>query len=168
MKRETPEHLTAIHHQVLAAREGKDPRVAAKLSSGWVVFGERQFVRGYLLLLPDPVVPTLNALGAHERSQFLLDMARVGDALLAATGALRINYAILGNQEPALHAHVIPRYADEPESLRSSHPWAYDWSAAPAFDRDGCAQLAGQLRRDLARLGATRPMRFDPWTEADA
>ncbi|HTY51187.1 MAG TPA: hypothetical protein VMB48_15985 [Steroidobacteraceae bacterium] len=159
---------TAIHRQVSAARAGREPRVLARVASGWVVFGERQFVRGYLLLLPDPVVPTLNALGAHERSQFLLDMARVGDALLAATGALRINYAILGNLEPALHAHLIPRHHDEPPELRTAHPWAYDWSAAPAFDRDGCAQLAGQLRRDLARLGATRPMRFDPWTEADA
>ena len=43
------------------------------------------------------------------------------------TGALRINYAIFGNQEPALHTHFIPRYADEPEKLRGSHPWAYDW-----------------------------------------
>ncbi|HTV79699.1 MAG TPA: HIT domain-containing protein [Steroidobacteraceae bacterium] len=166
MKRETPEHLTAIHHQVLAAREGKDPRVAAKLSSGWVVFGERQFVRGYVLLLPDPVVPTLNALGAQERSQFLVDMARLGDALLKVTNALRINYAILGNQEPALHAHVMPRYADEPESLRSSHPWAYDWSAAPVFDRADQATLGDALRRELTRMGAARPMRYDPGVNA--
>ena len=159
---------TAIHRQVNAAREGREPRVLARLASGWVVFGERQFVRGYLLLLPDPVVPTLNALGAHERSQFLLDMARVGDALLKATAAQRINYAILGNLEPALHAHLIPRYQDEPAELRTAHPWAYDWSAAPAFDRDSCAALAGQLRRDFARLGASRPMRFDPWTDATA
>src|SRR6202161_3163970 len=106
MKNEKPENLTAIHHQVVAAREGKDPRVIARLFSGWVVFGERQFVRGYVLLLPDPVVPSLNALGAQERSQCLVDMARLGDALLKVTNALRINYAILGNVEPALHAHV--------------------------------------------------------------
>jgi diadenosine tetraphosphate (Ap4A) HIT family hydrolase len=135
MKSEKTELQTAIHQQVVAAREGKDPRVAARLTSGWVLFGERQFVRGYVLLLPDPVVPTLNALGAQERTQFLLDMARLGDALLKVTNALRINYAILGNLEPALHAHVIPRYADEPEELRTAHPWAHDWQAAPLFDR---------------------------------
>ena len=67
MKSEKAESQTAIHQQVVAAREGKDPRVIARLFSGWVVFGERQFVRGYVLLLPDPVVPTLNALGAQER-----------------------------------------------------------------------------------------------------
>jgi diadenosine tetraphosphate (Ap4A) HIT family hydrolase len=154
---------TAIHRQVSAARDGKDLKVLARLPSGWAVFGERQFVRGYLLLLPDPVVPTLNALGAQERGQFLLDMARLGDALLKSTAAVRINYAILGNVEPALHAHVMPRYADEPAELRTAHPWAHDWGAAPAFDPQECAPLAVLLRRDLTRQGATRPMRFDPW-----
>ena len=104
------EALTAIHAQVIAAREGRDAKVVARLFSGWAVFGERQFVRGYCLLLPDPVVPNLNALGARERIAFLSDMSRLGDALLKVTGAARINYAIFGNQDPALHAHVIPRY----------------------------------------------------------
>src|SRR5947207_10923186 len=109
---------TAIHRLVAAAREGREPRVIARLYSGWAVFGERQFLRGYALLLPDPVVPSLNALGAQERTVFLLDMTRLGDAFLKVTGAARINYVILGNLEPALHAHVIPRYIDEPEKLR--------------------------------------------------
>jgi len=83
MRNETEaEHLTAIHSQVLDARAGRDPRVIARLFSGWAVFGERQFVRGYTLLLPDPVVPNLNALGARERIAFLSDMSRLGDALL--------------------------------------------------------------------------------------
>jgi diadenosine tetraphosphate (Ap4A) HIT family hydrolase len=162
MKSEKVESPTAIHEQVVAAREGKNPRVVARLFCGWVVFGERQFVRGYVLLLPDPVVPTLNALGARERGQFLLDMARLGDALLKATNALRINYAILGNLEPALHAHVIPRYAQEPEALRTAHPWAYDWPAAPLFDRVEYAALSEALRRELTRMGVTKPMRYDP------
>ncbi|MBX5462236.1 MAG: hypothetical protein IRZ28_14240 [Steroidobacteraceae bacterium] len=157
---------TAIHRQVTAAREGREPRVIARLSSGWVLFGEQQFVRGYALLLPDPVVPTLNALGARERGQFLMDMTKVGDALLKVTGALRINYAIFGNVEPALHAHVIPRFADEPENMRTAHPWAYDWTAAPAFDRVGMAELAEGLRRELGRMGVTKPMRFAPGENA--
>ncbi|MGH8131806.1 MAG: HIT family protein [Steroidobacteraceae bacterium] len=169
MKSETEaEPLTAIHTQVIAAREGRDPRVIARLFSGWAVFGERQFVRGYALLLPDPVVPNLNALGARERIAFLTDMTRLGDALLKVTGALRINYAMFGNAEPALHAHVIPRYLDEPESLRSCQPWAYDWEAAPAFERGACHELAESLLRELTRLGVTKPMRFVPGANADS
>src|SRR5579872_3902269 len=104
MKTETkaaPE--TAIHRQVADARAGREPRVFARLFSGWAVFGERQFLRGYALLLPDPVVPSLNALGAHERNLFLQDLARLGDAVLKVTGAERINYAILGNLRSEEH-----------------------------------------------------------------
>ena len=160
------EPLTAIHARVVAAREGRDPCVVARLFSGWAVFGERQFVRGYTLLLPDPVVPNLNALGARERIAFLSDMSRLGDALLKVTGALRINYAMFGNLEPALHAHVIPRYNDEPEALRSAQPFAYDWSAAPAFSRAASHALADALLRELTRLGVTKPMRFTPGANA--
>jgi diadenosine tetraphosphate (Ap4A) HIT family hydrolase len=156
------ETLTAIHAQVLAARQGREPRVIARLFSGWALFGERQFVRGYALLLPDPVVPDLNALGARERIAFLSDMSRLGDALLKVTGAARINYAIFGNQDPALHAHVIPRYLDEPAQLRGAQPWAYDWGAAPPFDRRSHQELAAALLRELTRLGVTKPMRFTP------
>ena len=159
---------TAIHTQVTDAREGRDLRVICRLYSGWAVFGERQFLRGYALLLPDPVVPTLNTLGAQERQAFLLDMARLGDALLKVTGAIRINYAIFGNVEPALHAHVIPRYADEVEKLRTAQPWAYDWEVAPVFDRAAYQELAESLRRELTRMGVTKPMRFDPGANANA
>jgi diadenosine tetraphosphate (Ap4A) HIT family hydrolase len=169
MKNDTAaEPLTAIHTQVIAARDGRDPRVIARLFTGWAVFGERQFVRGYALLLPDPVVPDLNSLGARERIAFLSDMSRLGDALLKVTGAARINYAIFGNQEPALHAHVIPRYLDEPQALRSAQPWAYDWAAAPAFERAGCQELADGVLRELTRLGVTKPMRFTPGANAEA
>src|SRR5450432_3414641 len=141
---------TAIHALVAVARAG-DARVIARLPSGWAVFGERQFVRGYALLLPDPVVPNLNALGAQERIAFLSDMSRLGDALLKVTGAARINYAIFGNQDPALHAHVIPRYLDEPEPYRTQHPWAYNWNAAEAFDRASCQGLADAVLKELTR-----------------
>jgi diadenosine tetraphosphate (Ap4A) HIT family hydrolase len=146
---------TAIDALVVAARGG-DPRLITKLASGWAMFGERQFVKGYTLLLPDPLVPDLNSLTAKARAQFLHDMALIGDALLEVTAAVRINYAIFGNLEPALHAHIVPRYADEPSGMRTQHPWAYDWNAAPLFDPVGSADLAAVLRGELARRGTSR------------
>ena len=82
MKDNKIEPETIIHRHVADAREGREPRVVTRVYSGWVLFGQQQFVKGYVLLLPDPVVPSLNALGQKERTQFLLDMSRVGDALL--------------------------------------------------------------------------------------
>lgn len=143
---------TPIHRRVDALRAGRDPTFVARLASGWAVLGERQVLPGYCLLLPDPVVPSLNALVGDARQAFLADMAALGDAVLSATGALRINYAIFGNLDPALHAHVIPRYQDEPPELRTAQPWAYDWDAAPAFHPDQHRDLRDRLHAALARI----------------
>ena len=140
---------TAIHRRVDALRAGADPTFIARLASGWAVMGERQVLPGYCLLLPDPAVPTLNALAVAERARFLADMAALGDAVQKVTRALRINYAILGNQEPALHAHVIPRFHDEPARHATSHPWTYDWDAAIAFDREQHRELRDRIHAAL-------------------
>jgi diadenosine tetraphosphate (Ap4A) HIT family hydrolase len=84
-----------------------------------------QFLRGYCILLADPVVASLNELSQIKRGEFLCDMALVGDALLEVTDAYRINYAIAGNTDPYLHAHIVPRYQSEPEHLRKGLPWSH-------------------------------------------
>lgn len=140
---------TAIHRMVGACQSGTYSPLIARLSSGWAVLGQSQFLRGYSLLLPDPVVPHLNAMPSLHREQFLKDMAHLGDAVLKVTGALRINYAMFGNVEPALHAHVIPRYTDEAPELKTAHPWAYDWSQAPQFDVQRDSELLQAIQAAL-------------------
>jgi diadenosine tetraphosphate (Ap4A) HIT family hydrolase len=148
---------TAIHRRVDALRAGRDPTFVARLASGWAVLGDPQVLPGYCLLLPDPVAPSLNALQDAARAAFLADMAALGDAVLAATRAVRINYAIFGNLEPALHAHVIPRFADEPAERRTAQPWAYDWQAAPPFDPDRHRELRDLIHAALGRAAAPVP-----------
>ena len=114
---------TLIHQRVRAAQKGENSTVICQMPSGWAVIGDRQFIPGYSLLLPDPVVADLNALTGAQRTQYLSDMAVIGDALLEVTEAYRINYEILGNAEPALHAHIFPRYLSEPEGPRSVPVW---------------------------------------------
>jgi len=137
---------TSIHILVDRCRAADYPPAVARLRSGWVIMGDRQVLTGYCLLLPDPVVPQLNALPFDLRGQFLSDMAMVGDALLTVTAAARINYAIFGNVDPALHAHIFPRHITEPESTRTAQPWALDWSAAPGYSE----ALHGNLKRRIA------------------
>jgi len=141
---------TAIHRMVEACRRNEYPALIARMASGWAVMGQAQFLSGYSLLLPDPVVPHLNDMAADHREQFLRDMASLGDAVLAATSALRINYAMFGNVEPALHAHVVPRFVDESSTLATAHPWAYDWQAAPAFSVTQHGELLAAIRGHLA------------------
>ena len=92
--------------------------VICQMPSGWAVLGDRQFIRGYGLLLADPVVADINDLSGQERFQFLSDMTVMGDALLEVAEAFRINYSILGNSDPALHVYIHPRYISEPEVSR--------------------------------------------------
>jgi diadenosine tetraphosphate (Ap4A) HIT family hydrolase len=93
-------------------------------------------------------VPHLNALPPELRGQFLSDMALIGDALLAVTAGLRINYAIYGNVDPALHAHIFPRRSEEPEATRTAQPWALDWNAAPGYSE----AVHGELKRSIAAV----------------
>ena len=74
---------TAIHRMVELCRANAYPAAVARLSSGWVIMGERQVLAGYCLLLPDPVVGHLNALSGSARARFLADMALAGDAVMA-------------------------------------------------------------------------------------
>lgn len=125
---------TLIHQRVELARAGKNPAVLCQMPSGWAVMADIQILNGYCLLLPDPVVASLNDLAGPARDQFLRDMALMGDALLEVTRAARINYEILGNSAPALYAHIIPRFAAEPAEYRAGPVWFYPFDQAPRFD----------------------------------
>jgi diadenosine tetraphosphate (Ap4A) HIT family hydrolase len=88
-------------------------------------------------------------LHGEDRARFLDDLVRLGDVVLKVTGALRINYEILGNVEPELHAHVFPRFTTEPADLRLKPVWFYDWQAAPKFSEEEHGRLREQFRAEL-------------------
>jgi diadenosine tetraphosphate (Ap4A) HIT family hydrolase len=140
--------MQSIQERVKAAREGKNPTVVCRVPSGWVVMADTQYLRGYCILLADPVAKDLNALEGEKRARFLEDMAITGDALLEVTDAYRINYEILGNTEPVLHAHIIPRYMSEPEELRKIPVWSYDKVRENPKKFD--AERDKKLMRDIA------------------
>ncbi len=144
---------TLIHERVRLCQAGNYPKAICRLSSGWVVLGDVQFLRGYSLLLPDPVVPHLNAMDAESRKTFLYEMSVVGEVILEISGALRINYEMLGNIEPALHAHIFPRFEDEPIDLRTKPVWLYDWDNAPKFDLERDAEIMRLIAAGLDTRG---------------
>ncbi len=144
---------TLIHQRVRDCRAGEYPKTICRLSSGWVVLGDVQFLPGYSLLLPDPVVADPNQMDEATRKTFFYEMSLLGDAILSATDAVRVNYEILGNQEPALHAHVFPRFEDEPEELRLKPVWFYDWEAARPFDPERDRPIMEAIREYLLASG---------------
>lgn len=87
---------------------------------------------------------------------FLQDAQVVGRVLKRVTGTDRINYAILGNAEPHLHFHLIPRYPDDPVPHRA--PWSH-----PEPRRALAPAELERLRRRIAvevvrELQAARPV----------
>jgi diadenosine tetraphosphate (Ap4A) HIT family hydrolase len=116
--------------RVGSARRGENPTVLRRLPSGFAVIGDTQFLPGYSLLLADPEVAHLSDLDLEARAQFLTDMSLLGEAVervCADDGLVRVNYEILGNSLPFLHAHVFPRYAWEPDERRAHPVWLYPW-----------------------------------------
>jgi diadenosine tetraphosphate (Ap4A) HIT family hydrolase len=133
-----------------------DPALICRVPSGRVCLCNLQFLRGYCILESDPVVESINALNLVQQAQFMLDMVLVGEALLEVTDAYRVNYAMLSNTRPILHAHIVPRYLDEPEDLRKLPPWFYPNLDDPAvqidYERDRLlmASLAQIIQNRLA------------------
>jgi hypothetical protein len=53
----------------------------------------------------------------------------------------------LGNSDPFLHAHIIPRYLSEPQEFRKGLPWSYPLELVNAvpFDLKRDKELMGQI-----------------------
>lgn len=86
----------------------------------------------------------LDAVLAHA---FLDDVQRVARAVRAVTGAPRLNFAVLGNVEPHIHAHVVPRgLAGDPVPTRP--PWLHPEPVTP-LDPTERADLVEELRSHL-------------------
>lgn len=107
-----------------AARQGTNPDVLARMHTGWAVIGSTQHLPGYCLLIHDGTADQLTDLPRPARLAFLEDMLLLGEAVEQAcrTADLtfsRLNYEILGNTWPHLHAHIHPRYSWEPANLRT-------------------------------------------------
>jgi diadenosine tetraphosphate (Ap4A) HIT family hydrolase len=102
-----------------------DSHLICTVPSGFVLLSNMQFLRGYCILRANPIVDSINSLNIQDQIGFCKDMIMIGDSIMEVTGAYRINYALLGNSDPVLHAHIVPRYLSEPDNLREGLPWSY-------------------------------------------
>jgi len=143
----------SIPERIAMAKTGTNPTIICPVPSGWAALCDMQFLRGYIIHLADPVFASLNDLNLKGRSQYLTDMALIGDALLEVAGAYRINYAIAGNTDPYLHAHIVPRYLSEPDQYRKGLPWSYPREVMDSvpFNYQRDQELIRQLRKAIQK-----------------
>ncbi|MGP5036378.1 HIT family protein [Brachybacterium alimentarium] len=117
--------------RVGSALAGENPTVLTRLSGGFAVIGDVQFLPGYSVLLTDrPGADRLSDLPRSERAEFLTSMDLLGEAVERVCSARdaafrRVNLEILGNTDAFLHAHVWPRYDWEPADIVSKPVWLH-------------------------------------------
>ena len=107
-----------------------------------------QSVLGWTLLVLRRHATELFDLTEAERAGLIEEVSALARAVATAFDARKVNYALLGNELPHIHWHIIPRRADDP------NPRVPPWSVArppvtlAAPERD--AHIA-RLRDALAR-----------------
>ena len=160
--------LDPISNRIARIKAGEDPQALGRMVSGWAIFSNQQPgpITGCCMLLPDlpdallgdsgcGATPAhLNDLPGAARAAFLSDVALLGDVVAEATGCERLNYLMLCNQVPVLHAHVVPRFADEDAQKRLLGPFeAYDFPGAPKAEAKGAhKELFARLLDAFSRL----------------
>jgi hypothetical protein len=126
------------------------------MKSGPVVLGDSQLLPRYCILMAYPVVKCLNDLELQKKSDFLLDMSLLGDAILDVCKPAKINYEILINAADFLHAHMFPRYEWETEERKKMPIWLspkkYRFSAENMFLEKKHNEMKIQISEKLTEL----------------
>lgn len=147
--------------RVGAALRGDNPTVLRRMTAGFAVIGDVQFLPGYCVLITDDVTADrLTDLPRAARRAFLNDVDALGEAVERVCSQRdpafrRINYEILGNHDAFLHAHIWPRYEWEPDDKRSRPVWSYPpqlWDRADTALGPQHDDLRRQLADVLTRL----------------
>ncbi|WP_236060163.1 diadenosine tetraphosphate hydrolase [Actinacidiphila acididurans] len=147
-----------------SALRGENPTVLRRLTAGFAVIGDVQFLPGYSVLLVDnPRVERLSDLPQSRRLAFLSDMDRLGEAVERVSRARdaafrRVNLEILGNTDSFLHAHVWPRFDWEPAELVKGPVWLHPrtkWADAAYALGPRHDPLREAVGAELDRLGST-------------
>ncbi len=92
---------------------------------------KNQFVRGYCILVCTKHVREPYHLTAEEQSLFFGDMMRAAQALERVFNPVKMNFQLLGNAVPHLHAHLVPRYYGDPAPSRPIDPGAHFLTLTP-------------------------------------
>jgi diadenosine tetraphosphate (Ap4A) HIT family hydrolase len=97
-----------------AAERGDDPWAIARLTTGYVRLNPTQTYRGATFFASRVCVSELHLLPRAQRTEHLLEMAEVAEAVFRAFTPRKLNYEALGNSVPHLHWWLTPRYVDDP------------------------------------------------------
>ena len=108
--------------------------VIATLPSGKVHLQNDADYLGYCILIFKRHAVELCDLTQDERAQFMEDLSKISEAVLAQCKPAKLNTSMLGNMVPHLHCHIMPRY-----------PQNSDWGHPPSYKRPTERKLLSEL-----------------------
>ncbi len=94
----------------------------------------------------------LTSLSPRDQHRFLEDMTTTANTLNKALKPDRMNYELLGNAQPHLHWHLIPRYTTDP--MWGRPVWAGN-RRRRRLTEDAYRELVSKLKDTLTKMGDT-------------
>jgi diadenosine tetraphosphate (Ap4A) HIT family hydrolase len=123
----------------------------AELKSCYVILGDQQFYRGYCVLLAKLHATELYLMPADGARLLSDEMRLVAEAIAAVVKPWKMNYECLGNSEPHVHWHLLPRNENEPDEMRRVPVWLRPESERKVtLDENDRRALIASIRSQLA------------------
>ena len=123
----------------------------AELSSCYVILGDQQFYRGYCVLLAKLHATELYLMPPDAARLLSDEMRLVAEAIAAVVKPWKMNYECLGNSEPHVHWHLLPRQETEADEMRRGPIWLRPESERKVtLDDNDRRALIGSIRSQLA------------------
>jgi diadenosine tetraphosphate (Ap4A) HIT family hydrolase len=123
----------------------------AELKSCYVILGDQQFYRGYCVLLAKLHATELYLMPADAARLLSDEMRLVAEAIAAVVTPWKMNYECLGNSEPHVHWHLLPRQATESDEMRRGPIWLRPESERKVMlDENDRRALIASIRSQLA------------------
>jgi diadenosine tetraphosphate (Ap4A) HIT family hydrolase len=129
-------------------RGGREPAFIAELSRTYMLLGENQGCRGWVVLVLKEHAEHMGGMSDAEQAEVFADVRRAAAAQRAVLGPVRINYECLGNVVAHVHWHLIPRHADDPAPKGVVWGWSAE-ALRGAVGEAERAELVGRLRGEV-------------------
>ena len=129
-------------------RNGENPYFIAEFNHSILVVCDLQYHRGYTLILLKEHLRELHELPLNVQEGLFREMMVATNAVVKTYHPDKMNHLCLGNAEPHIHWHIIPRYV--------SDPFYHQQPFAPAaefdnyrIDAEMARKMADEIRANL-------------------
>ncbi len=129
-------------------RGGQNPYFIAEFEHSIFVVADHQFYPGYTLILYKQHLRDLHQLPPDVQAGLFRELMVATNAVVKTYQPDKINHLSLGNEQPHIHWHIIPRYLSDP--FHRDHPFA----RAAEFDNyriddETARHIAADIRENL-------------------